>query len=73
MQFRVNQKLASKFHRPFQVEAKVGKAAYKLKLPATAQIHHTFHVSQLKLFKGSLPSVPHIPGWMQGRDVEVLV
>jgi len=35
LQFRVTQKLAPKFYGPFQVEARVGKVAYRLKLSAS--------------------------------------
>ena len=42
--------------------------AYKIKFPSTVQVHNVLHISQLKLFKGPLPSSPHIPHWLQGKD-----
>ncbi|GJV59578.1 hypothetical protein Tco_1465678 [Tanacetum coccineum] len=42
-------KLNPRYVGPFKVLAKVGKVAYRLKLPQElSMVHHTFHVSNLK-------------------------
>jgi hypothetical protein len=45
-------KLTTKYYGPFRVLEKVGPAAYKIQLSATADIHSIFHVSQLKKHLG---------------------
>jgi hypothetical protein len=57
---RKNQKLGMRYFGPFEIIARVGNVAYKLKLPENAKIHPVFHVSQLKIFKGD-PQQQYLP------------
>ena len=70
VQTRANQKLAHKYFGPFEVEDTVGHVAYKLTFPPSVKIHNVFHVSQLKPFRGTLPSSPHIPSWFHGTAAD---
>ncbi|XP_052193025.1 uncharacterized protein LOC127801693 [Diospyros lotus] len=41
-------KLSPKYFNPYEVESKVGKVAYKLRLPEGVNVHLVFHLSFLK-------------------------
>nr|GEX02515.1 putative reverse transcriptase domain-containing protein [Tanacetum cinerariifolium] len=56
-------KLNPRYVRPFKVLAKVGKVAYKLKLPQElSKVHPTFHVSNLKKCYSDEPLVMSLEG-----------
>ncbi|XP_059078201.1 uncharacterized protein LOC131876746 [Cryptomeria japonica] len=42
--------LGRRFDGPFTIVGRIGKVAYKLKLPAHLRVHNVFHVSQLRLY-----------------------
>jgi hypothetical protein len=43
-------KLYPKFIGPYKIKRVVSSVAYELDLPSSMRIHHTFHVSKLKVF-----------------------
>nr|GEV70796.1 retrotransposon-related protein [Tanacetum cinerariifolium] len=65
-------KFSLKFYKPFQVVAKYGDVAYKLRLPKNSMIHDVFHVSQLKTFKGQPANVILLPHCTTSRVISAV-
>jgi hypothetical protein len=61
-------KLGPKFYMPFEIEERISKLVYKLKLTVGAKIHNIFHVGLLKRFTEAPPSQPAtLPPTQHGR------
>nr|GEV61053.1 retrotransposon protein, putative, unclassified [Tanacetum cinerariifolium]GEW07402.1 retrotransposon protein, putative, unclassified [Tanacetum cinerariifolium] len=50
-------KLSPRYYGPYEVLARVGPVAYKIKLPPSSLVHDVFHVSFLRRFIGLLHAV----------------
>jgi len=61
-------KLGPRYAGPFQITERVGKVAYRLRLPSGARINDVFHVGVLKPFHGTPPATtPALPPIQHGR------
>lgn len=69
---RYNEKLAPRYYGPFEILAKVGPVAYRLKLPHESQTHPVFHVSQLRKAVGKFHLLSPLPQHL-GADWELKV
>lgn len=64
-------KLCPRFIEPFRVEKIINQSAIRLHLPASLRVHHTFHVSLIKLVRTSPltpPAVTLPPTWFLNDD-----
>ena len=49
----ISGKLAKRFYGPFKIIERIGRVAYRLKLPDETKIHPVFHCSMLNPFRGT--------------------
>lgn len=63
------QKLQPCYFGPFKILNKYGKIAYKLDLSAKSSMHPTFHVSQLKKYRGPPSAYDESPLYLQSEEV----
>ncbi len=64
-------KLAAKWAGPFRITAQISSEAWRLQLPSSWKIHHTYHSSQLKAVVGN-PRVPEPIALEDGQAAEEL-
>ncbi|PKA60917.1 hypothetical protein AXF42_Ash006552 [Apostasia shenzhenica] len=75
---RTSYKLSPRYFGPFEVTAKIGAVAYRLKLPDYDKIHPIFHVSALKEKIGLHPFEENLPagltsaGQLKAEPIAVL-
>ncbi|KAJ1044171.1 hypothetical protein NDA10_003880 [Ustilago hordei] len=77
---RPTPKLDTRFARPYPVQERVGRRAYRITLPANLRVHDVFHVSMLEPAKTSSlphrtdqPIIPSLPDEDLDFEVEALI